>query len=84
MPPGIKSTSAYCQKFIEQTFQCYENVHVFQDDILIGHKESEDDLNTVRKVLNALGEAGLTVNINKCKFFQDRISYIGFDLTKDG
>lgn len=84
LPYGIKNASFYCQKYIEQLFQGVDNVFVFQDDILIGHKSDENHMVIIRKVFEILKSAGLTVNIDKCRFLQDRISYLGFDLTADG
>ncbi|XP_055307850.1 uncharacterized protein K02A2.6-like [Sitodiplosis mosellana] len=41
-------------------------------------------LSTLRKVLTKLQEAGLRLNVGKCKFFQSKISYLGFDVDKNG
>lgn len=84
MPFGVKCSSFYFQKHIDNLFQGKENVFTFQDDILIGHKQGENHMESIRKVLHILGEAGLTVNVNKCQFLQDKISYLGCDLTKAG
>ena len=84
MPFGIKCASFYCQKHIEQIFQGVDNVFVFQDDILVGHRANENHMLILRKVFQILSDAGLTVNLDKCKFSQDRISYLGFDLTAAG
>ncbi|KAF2883406.1 hypothetical protein ILUMI_22769 [Ignelater luminosus] len=60
------------------------NVFIFQDDILVGHEEGENHLNILRLVFEKLAKAGLKVNVEKCKFLQDEIKYLGFVLTKHG
>ncbi|KAF2902216.1 hypothetical protein ILUMI_03971, partial [Ignelater luminosus] len=84
MPVGVKCSGFYFQKHIEQLFQGVSNVFIFQDDILVGHKEGENHLDILRLVLDKLAKAGLKVNVEKCKFLQDEIKYLGFVLTKHG
>ena len=51
---------------------------------MVGHRANENHMLILRKVFQILSDAGLTVNLDKCKFSQDRISYLGFDLTAAG
>ncbi|KAF2897595.1 hypothetical protein ILUMI_08581 [Ignelater luminosus] len=57
-------------KHIEQLFQGVSNAFIFQDDILVGHKEGENHLDILRLVFDKLAKAGLKVNDEKCKFLQ--------------
>lgn len=84
MPFGVKCASFYFQIHIDQLFQGVKDLFCFQDDILIGHKKGENHLDNIRKVKSILREAGLTLNIEKCKFLQDKLSFLGYDLTKAG
>ncbi|KAF2891069.1 hypothetical protein ILUMI_15103 [Ignelater luminosus] len=84
MPFGVKCSGFYFQKHIEQLFQGVFNVFIFQDDILVEHKEGENHLDILRLVFDKLVKAGLKVNVEKCKFLQDEIKYLGFVLTKHG
>lgn len=84
MPFGIKCASFYFQKHIEQLFQGVDNVFMFQDDILIGHKRGENPFHIIRRVLTILRDAGLTINIEKCQFLQNKLSYLGFDVSEEG
>ncbi|XP_031343701.1 uncharacterized protein K02A2.6-like isoform X2 [Photinus pyralis] len=84
MPFGVKCSGFYFQKHIEQLFQGIPNVFIFQDDILVGHREEENELEILREVFDKLAKAGLKVNVDKCKFLQGEIKYLGFVLTKQG
>ena len=41
------------------------------DDILVTGKDSQEHFLSLMRVLNALEESGLTVNLKKCEFFKD-------------
>ena len=41
-------------------------------------------MNNLEQVLSRLSEYGLKVNKNKCMFFQDRITYCGHEIDREG
>ena len=84
MPFGISSASALCQKFISQLFTGMEGVVNFQDDLLVTANDDESHLQNLEKVLTKLEEAGLTVELSQCAFFQDKVEYLGFEISKHG
>lgn len=81
---GISSTPGLFQREMEKLFQGIENVVVFQDDILITGPTFEKHVDNLNKVLSKLEAAGLTVNKDKCKFFQKEIYYLGHVLNEAG
>lgn len=44
----------------------------------------QEHVKTLRLVLQKLKFAGLKLNLNKCIFFQQKISYLGFNIDKSG
>ena len=50
----------------------------FFDDITIFSKNVSDHLTHVKLVLDALSQAGLRLNREKCIFFTDKIEFLGF------
>lgn len=54
------------------------------DIIIIPSKNVEEGLDRLRLVLQSLEEAGLTIRIDKCKFFMKRIDYLGFEISVNG
>lgn len=83
-PFGIASIPAKFQKLMESLFQGIANVVVFLDDILITGKTRQEHISNLDKVFNILERAGLKIALDKCAFFQPRISYLGFDISKEG
>ena len=54
------------------------------DDILITCSTTEEHLQTLDKVLEKLGAAGLKLNKSKCFFLRPQIEYLGHIIDKDG
>lgn len=55
-----------------------ENVFVYLDDLLVCSGNFEDHINTLRDVSKCLRDAGLTINVEKSKFCQAEIKYLGY------
>jgi RNase H-like domain found in reverse transcriptase/Integrase zinc binding domain/Reverse transcriptase (RNA-dependent DNA polymerase) len=51
---------------------------VYLDDIIIYSNTVSDQIQDVEEVLNMLQEAGVSLNLPKCHFFQRRVAYLGY------
>lgn len=56
----------------------------YLDDIIIPSKDVEEGLYRLKEVLKSLDNAGLTIRLDKCKFFMRRIDYLGFEISANG
>jgi hypothetical protein len=59
-------------------------VVVYFDDILIYSKSFDKHMNHLRAVFNALRDARLFGNLEKCIFCTDRVSFLGYVVTPQG
>jgi len=84
MPFGLTCCTSIFQREMEILFKNMNFVAVFVDDIVVSGEDTKQHLENLRKVLDKLKQAGLTVKKDKCVFFQDQIDYLGFTLTKEG
>ena len=57
---------------------------VYFDDILIYSKSLEDHLDHLRAVFNALRDARLFGNLEKCTFCTDQVSFLSYVVTPQG
>lgn len=57
---------------------------VYLDDILIPSQTPEEGIGFLKQVLDALRIAGFSLNINKCKFLQSKILYLGREISAEG
>lgn len=83
-PFGIASIPAKFQKIMESLLEGIQGVAVFIDDILITGKDRIEHLKRLDEVLAVLNAAGLKISFNKCQFFMDQVSYLGFIISKEG
>ena len=72
MPNGIKPASAIFQKKLEGEVKHVPLPVVNIDDILISGTDTPNHVSNVLAVLDRLTELGVTLNLDKCKFFQKR------------
>lgn len=87
MPYGLKNGPAVFQRFLN--FLLKELITaglavVFMDDILIASPDFESHLRTVCDVVKILRSAGLELNLEKCKFGQSEIEYLGYRANAQG
>lgn len=84
LPYGISSAPGIFQRIVEQTCRKIKGVIIFLDDILIGGRTEEELLQNLYRVFQILQEIVLKVKLNKCKFFQKSVSYLGFTVDEHG
>jgi len=85
LPQGIKPATDIFQQRMNSLYYDMDNVDTFLDDtIVLGHSTFDDHLKDVIEVLKRLLAAGMQVNVAKCKWFQDSVTYLGFIITREG
>ena len=75
---GGSSGPAIFQRYLENLLSTVEMTAVNQDDVVITGKNIPHHIQNVKAVLDKFLELGITLNINKCKFFQKTVDYVGF------
>ena len=56
----------------------------FLDDVITASVRYKEHLEQIEKILEALRTSGLTVRLEKCKFFMAEVEFLGFRLSKGG
>lgn len=83
-PYGLSCIPEKFQKLMEETLRGLKHTVVFLDDICVTGVDRESHMRHLRAVIERLAEVGLTVKLEKCKFLQKQVSYLGFIIDKDG
>lgn len=84
VPFGLASAPSAFQKMMSIILKGLPGVQAYLDDIICyGSTQREHDEN-LRRVLQALTDAGLKLNMHKCKFNQPSLKYLGHTISKEG
>nr|XP_039252011.1 uncharacterized protein K02A2.6-like [Styela clava] len=81
---GIASAPAIWQWVLEQILQGLPKVACILDDMIITGSNDEDHLKNVGNVLKRLKEYGVRLNLTKCEFMKDRITFFGHGIDCNG
>lgn len=79
---GIASAPALFQRRLESILQGLPRVKVYLDDIIIAEKQNDDS--TLRRVLERLRDNGLKLNLDKCRFREKQVSFLGHKIDATG
>ena len=84
LPFGIKTASHLFQRAIEKIlFGKGDNITIYQDDIYLGDRTREEFDSKTEQVLRRLKQAGMKINRDKCKLNCEKISYLGYRISRE-
>ena len=83
-PMGLLGCPASFQRLMESVMRGIIKVIVYIDDILVHSQTHEEQLQLLQQVFDRLISNGLKINLEKCVFGNNEVSYLGFTLTPNG
>ena len=85
LPFGIKTASHIFQRAIKKILlRKVDNIIIYQDDICLGACTREELKSKTEQVLQRLKQAGMIRNRDKCKLDCEKISYLGYQISREG
>ncbi|XP_039309912.1 uncharacterized protein K02A2.6-like [Solenopsis invicta] len=86
MPYGLTGASATFQRLLDKLIGPEMEPHAFAylDDIVVVTSTFEERLEWLRRVLDKIAAAGLTINPGKCEFCRSHVRYLGFVVQREG
>ena len=86
MAMGLCNSPATYQRLMED---CLGDLHlsicvIYLDDLIIFSRTYEEHLERLEKVMDRLRECGLKLAPKKCKFFKERVCYVGHVVSECG
>lgn len=81
---GLRNAAQTFQRLINQTMQGLDFVFAYIDDICIASTNIEEHKRHIEIVFERLRKCGLNINIAKCEFGKDNLTFLGHLITKEG
>jgi cleavage and polyadenylation specificity factor subunit 1 len=84
MPFGLRNASQTFQRCMDLIFKDIPFVKCYIDDIIVASKDIESHFQHLHVVLDKLKQYSMRVNLQKCKFFLDKVIYLGHEISGAG
>lgn len=84
LPYGVKSAPATFQATADSILHGLKNVKCYIDDIIIGGNSKENCRAKLFMVLERFQTYNVKVKLEKCKFFQSSVEYLGHKINSQG
>lgn len=86
MPFGLANAPAVFQRMMNHVLgpARFDKATVYIDDVLVYGKDPNEALARLDEVLKLLDDANLKLNLSKCRFLQNNIEYLGYQICSDG
>ncbi|KAL0894785.1 hypothetical protein ABMA27_013312 [Loxostege sticticalis] len=81
---GLANAPAIFQKSMETLLSGIEGVSIWLDDICVTGPNRVSHMERLGEVLRRLNEAGLRLHKDKCVFFKESVTYLGYVISKEG
>lgn len=81
---GMRNAAQTFQRYINTAMKGLSFVFGYLDDLRIASKNTEEHKVHLRMVFERLREFGLQININKCQFGKEQITFLGYIFDKNG
>ena len=84
VPFGLAQALAYFQELMNGILKDFNFATAYLDDIIIFSRTLQEHLSHIRKALEKLWSAKLSMKMSKCNFFSKEIQYLGHILSATG
>ena len=83
-PFGLKNAAQALQRMMDAVCQGLDFVFVYLDDILVASRDEIEHRHHLLQLFRRLLDAGLILNLEKCRFGQEELDFLGNHVTPNG
>jgi transposase InsO family protein len=84
MPFGLKNAGATFQRLMDRVTQGLDFQDCYLDDMLVFSEDEDKHVEDIRSIFERLREFGLVLNLEKCKFMQSEVEFLGHRISARG
>ncbi|GFO32936.1 Pol polyprotein [Plakobranchus ocellatus] len=84
MPFGLKNAAQTFQRLMDSVLQGLSCAFVYLDDILVASSSEQQHLQDLRLVCSRLQDSGLVIKLEKCRFGQRSLAFLGHQVSQYG
>lgn len=81
---GLRNAAQSFQRLIHEVVRDLNFVFAYMDDLIIASPNEHEHKEHIRKVFTKLQQHNLSINLPKCQFGQDVITFLGHTITATG
>ena len=81
---GSTPATGILAEALRPIFSDQENVHVIQDDVIVGGKDKKEHDRALWRLCKSIQESGMTLNLDKCIIGKTQIPWWGMIITDEG
>ncbi|KAG0438812.1 Retrovirus-related Pol polyprotein from transposon opus [Dictyocoela muelleri] len=74
---GLKNAPYFFHRMITEILSDLSFIEIFIDDILIFSQTEQEHMKHINQTLYKLAKYNIKINLNKCKFLQTSVKYLG-------
>ncbi|CAI5475647.1 unnamed protein product [Closterium sp. Yama58-4] len=80
IPFGLRNASAVFQRVMDAVLRGIEHAACYIDDVVVFSLTEQQHLEDVERTLSAIEGAGLTCHPNKCRWGEQTVQYLGYEV----
>ena len=84
LPFGVNFAPSLFQSTMDKVLAGVDSTAAYIDDIISGADTVDRHLSVLRAVFDCLRKAGVKIQLNKCKFLQSAVTYLGHRIDAEG
>lgn len=85
MPFGLTNAPSVFQRMMNSLCRDVDDrIISYLDDVILASSSLDDGIELLGKVLRKLEEYGLTLNLSKCRFLNDKVEFLGHEISTLG
>lgn len=81
---GLRNAAQTFQRFMDEVLRDFEFCYAYIDDILVASSSEEEHRDHLRALFERLREYGVIINPAKCVFGQQKVEFLGYEVSDKG